>query len=309
MTVEDAAAEKCALLRQGDILDVSSIDVEGIRFDSEHGAVLISQTCDIVRTNGRPHVAVALVAQLAGELAAAAHDGKHPRYVPISKTSDLFADLELIATLTKNGLADVTVRSSIDPTDWEVQRVFARGVGRRFSRLALPDELVPWFDPLSELVQKKYDRPLSRFFPVLEVVRQFRIEAPQWVPPGVDITLHIVLNAGELPLLGPDGVGEPSDELTSWVAGGRSISDLCGRLFPADGPRPGGADRDLLWRSLADALAATCRPAARYASDVSVQTALASVVGQVASEEEFTLMQYLASAELDLAHLSAPSTE
>jgi len=121
-----------------------------------HGAVVLSQTCDLAQLN-RHTVQVSPLAILTGLEAADAARENRPRYAPVYARGAAegdqpagFADLEVVATWTKGRLA----QERQEPAAWhttEHARRFGRAVGRRFSRFAWPDNLQAWLSPLEKL--------------------------------------------------------------------------------------------------------------------------------------------------------------
>src|SRR5262249_6858982 len=65
-------------------------------------------------------------------------------------------------------------------------------------------------------------------------------------------------------------------------------------------------DAYFLWGAFAEALAAECKPRGKDATDPPVLNAVASIVGQLSSEDEFNLLQMRRSELLDLEYLSPP---
>ena len=303
----DPVADFCAALRQGDLLDLQSMMIDGSETQAPFGVVVISQTCDVVQLDGRPNVLVALAVELDETEGRDAIKGRRPRWVHVPGEPLLFADLEFVASISKQTAATLQRVARIDAPDFEGQRKFALGVGRRFSRLAMPNEVVPWFDGIKAVIGDKANKPASSMGRLLDAVQEFRISAPRWVPPGLDLTLHVILRAGELPLLG-SGPPEPADQtLLNWLSVGRRPSEIAEYLFPPQGPQASGADRSKLWWAFGESLRELIQPPAKYSEDANVQQAVASVSVEVVGEDEFTFQQHRRSDEVDLAHLSPPT--
>lgn len=152
--------------RQGDVISLP-IDVlglvEGERADSgERNVALISQTCDIVRSD-RDYVIVAALTDLPATQIGLAQRGSMPRYANLpAMPAATFADLDHITTLPKSLLRGRTRIPGVDPTAWDQVRNLSRSIGRKFSRFAFPDAVVPWFDPLRPVIEKRHDRLCSR---------------------------------------------------------------------------------------------------------------------------------------------------
>jgi len=303
--VSETVARDCANLRQGDILTLSSIFVGDTEVETPDGVVILSQTCDLVLPHDRPNVVVAMAVRLDNDSAKLALKGRRPRWVPTSDAENaLFADLEFVATISKQDLEGTPVARTFGDDEWSEQRKFAARVARRFARLALPNEIVPWFRWLSDLVLGKAGKANSALGRAIEAISEFRVQASSWVTRGADVSLYVILGPGELPVL-PD---DPDDwePIPEYVNSLGSISEVAERLFPAKGERPSGAERDALWRRFADILRDRISPTGPGATEPSVAQAIGSVDVAVVDETEFSMAQYRRSEQLDLSHLSAP---
>ena len=168
------------MYRQGDALDeltqlpVAGPDGTPRQFDAPLGAVLISQTCDVVLPN-RLAVQLAPRVRLTGTAAAEARAGKRLRYVPYPLSATTFADLDVVATVAKAVVADQP-RQAGAVADDDVRRL-ARAVARKFGRFPFPDLVTPWLTPLEDVMKSKAARPASPEGQALEDVVQFRVEA------------------------------------------------------------------------------------------------------------------------------------
>ncbi|MGN8027169.1 hypothetical protein [Microbacterium sp. 22242] len=273
--------------------------------DCPDGVVIISQTCDLVRPVERPNIVVAKAVRLDPGVANDALRGKRPRWVAVREEPDVvFADLEMISSISKSAALELSVERSIPDHQWDAQRRFAQRVGRRFSRLALPDNVVPWFGGLSDLVLSKAGKPNSPVGRAIEAIAEIRVAADDWTRIGASVDLYIVLEPGELPML-PD---EP-EEWTPSSSDEKSLRTMAGvaeRLFPANGVRPSGAERNALWWRVAEFVQEIIVPTGPFAQVSAVKEAIASVAVSIVDETEFTMAQYRRSDELDLSHLSPP---
>lgn len=295
----------CLELRQGDVLHLREIYVGSDPIECPDNVVIISQTCDLVRPIDRPNIVVAKAVRLSPQLANDALRGKRPRWVPVSEQPDgLFADLEMVSSISKAAAIELTVERSIPDEQWDAQRRFAQRVGRRFSRLALPDDVVPWFGGLSELILGKAGKPNSPLGRAIEAIAEIRVAADNWTNSGASVDVYVVLEPGELPLL-PDDPDEWSVPLADEKALG-TLAGVADRLFPLDNPRPIGAERNALWWRLADFIQSIIAPMGPFSEVQSVREAVSSVAVSIVDETEFTMAQYRRSDELDLSHLSSP---
>jgi len=310
MAVDARVEQFCVNVRQGDLLAAASISIAEREEPTPNGVVVISQTCDIVQTDGRPNLVVAKAVELGESDARDALKGRRPRFVHIpGAPGELFADLEYIASMEKTSAVNLPHTRCIDDDAFEHQRKVAIAIGRRFSRLALPEEVIPWFDGLKKQVSDKANNPDSPLGRVLDVVREIRVQAKHWRPPGIDLKIYIIVAAGELPMVGDEPFPAPDLTLATWLDAGRGPAELAEALFPTDGNRPSGAHRDHLWRALAVSFAGLIKPPARFNTDESVQQAIAGVVVEVVGEDEFTFLLHRRSDEIDLAHLSGPTPD
>ncbi|MGK9148259.1 hypothetical protein KXS11_11590 [Plantibacter flavus] len=291
-------------MRQADILHLREIHVgSGLVACPEH-VVILSQTCDLVLAD-RPNITVAQAVRLNANTAAEVLRGKRPRWVPVTgDVGGLFADLEVISSIPKTEALDLTVERSIPDERWAEQRKFAHRVGRRFSRLALPDEVVPWLKNLSDLVISKAGKATSPLGRAIEAISEIRVAADDWSRTGASMELFLILEAGELPIAPDDhddwSLALPEEKPLRTIPG---VSD---RLFPVDKARPAEEERNALWWRFAELVQDIITPAGPMAGTAGVKGALASVVVSIADETEFTMAQYRRSDELDLSHLSSP---
>lgn len=291
-----------ATFRQGDLIaSLTSLPVLGADdVACPLGAVVISQTCDVVRAEP-PTVQVARMVQLSGSDATEASAGKRPRYVEVPEAAGrIFADLDLICTLTKRELARHDRRAGT-ASDVDARR-FGRAVARRFGRFAFPDDVAPWLKPLASLMQSKGLKEQSPEGAALGSVVELRIEAAGgWVTPPYTLTLVVIVRAGVLPTLAEDEPLEVSAGVRRWVDDEvPGSAALAGRILQTSVP----AEVRFLWDALGDAWASRCCPAAPTET---VSTAVHSISAEVIPEDEYTLDRYRRSEQLDLDHLSAPT--
>lgn len=298
----------CLTLRQGMVAEVRS--VPEVRFQgwlrrrTPHGAVIISQTCDVVQRKTTA-IVVATVRRLDEATARGAREGARPRFVHLPALGpDLFADLDHVATIQKTALMQYEFSDGL--SDEVEQRKFAQLVGRRFSRHAFPDEISPWLTPMQSIVAKSVLRGEEALASAIGEIEELRVEAASWSSLPTDLTLHVVVHAGELPAPS-DELPEPSDEVRNWLATQRSYKEVARKLFPEFGPRPSGDDRQVLWDAFGDALARTCKPSNSDKRNIpGCENAVTSVDALISSDDEFTLAMLRRSERLDLAHLSVP---
>jgi len=320
--VTPESAEICQRMSQGDVLNVADLPVvqpDGViqAYPTPDGAVLLSQTCDVVLP-ARRTVVVAPVVRLEGDSLKQARKGLRPRYVAVpDRDDDVFADLDVIATLEKNALVGMVTG---DPRSEEAsERRFGRGVARRFGRFAFPDEVVPWLTPLADVVTSKYGKDSGEAL-ALEAVVELRVESESgWAVPPYDLTLVVVVKAGTLPELEEEQQFTPPPSLQQWLRKGdgalrRTSGEIANRLFArqrgADGALTASPhERYHLWLALADAWAGKCAPRGAASTSQPVLEAVAGgvVTPDIVSDDEYPLSRYRRSERLDVEHLSPPA--
>lgn len=320
--VTPEAAAACKSLRQGGIVQLAFLPVVNAdgaiqQHPVPEGAVLLSQTCDLVLPDRLTVVAAPLV-RLSGETLRQAERGGRPRYVAVPAAGDdAFADLDVIGTLHKNLFVNASVADGLGQVDVEIRR-FGRRVARRFGRFPFPDEVVPWFSPLTDVVASKYDKATGEAH-ALEQVVEFRVEAAgEWTAPPYALTLVTIVRAGNLPELEEDQINPPP-ALRRWLrdpSGGlrQPPGEIANRLFAQQlalsggTPAPTPAERYHLWLALAEAWAAKCVPRGRYKDDPAVAAAVTDgeISSEVVSDDEYSLARYRRSERLDVEHLSPP---
>ncbi|MFJ6378343.1 hypothetical protein ACIQH9_21805 [Pseudarthrobacter oxydans] len=309
--VSPEAVSACTRLRQGHIVDVKTVSVQSanglVDYACPEGNVIITQTCDLVRSD-RPFVLIAPVVQLTGNDQSLALKGKKPRYVPIPSTESpvQFADLSVCTTVSKQWLSkQEIIAAGVDQEVSEEVRKFASRIGRRFSRFPFPDEVQPWFLPLQAKVRDKYSRNSSLGLLLRKSV-DIRIESDDWYSPNMELVIHLIVPVGEVP--------HPDDFLVEDITPGlQEKLRPNGALIPVDQiadmvlrHQETSADKHLLWNAFVEGLAGLCRLSASEDRQT-VKEAVSSVTGQLWTEEEFSLAKYRVTESLDLEDLS-PAT-
>jgi hypothetical protein len=216
-----------------------------------------------------------------------------------------FADLSVVGTVSKHLTAAHAPRRGVD-TDADVRRL-GQALGRKFSRFAFPNEVVPWLAPLERIISSKAVRPGSPEGQVLSLVDELRIEAsPGWMSASPwELTLVVIVRAGALPWFSEADLPDLPDTLAAWLRNERGelnqqVPELANRLMSTSDP----AERYWLWQTIGEAWAARCVPAGEWQQ--SVHDAVASVVGEVVAADEYTYDRFRRSERLDLDHLSEP---
>lgn len=300
----------CRDLRQGMVLNLLSTMELGRgrrrRYQTPLGVVLTSQTCDIVLGKSRT-VQVAAIVQLDGGTKRFASQRAMPRYVPLPALSDNhFADLDHTLTLEKSHLLRLDRRDGVGESH-DDQRDFAIGVGRRASRFAFPDEVVPWLEPIRVLLSKAALRQSGALRAVADAIEDLRLESSGWTSIAADLTLHLIVAENELAAEEAELV-PPAQQISDFLATHPKAHAIAEALFPSTGPRPEGADRNALWAALADELAGMCSETVNNgALGVEVLGAVRSIDALVWTADEFSLSRLRRSERLDLTHLTSPT--
>jgi hypothetical protein len=270
-----------------------------------NGAVVISQTCDVVRTHReRPTVQAAKLTQLEGDWERQAADGRRPRFVAVPNAgAGWYADLEVIGTIDKRVLVGLSRQEGV--VDDEQVRRFAAAVGRNFSRFPFPDEVSEQLKPLVDDVRGKYGSATSPLGRVLQHVMELRLEArPRWDDPDAVITLIVICDPGVLPTF-EDPQDVPTN-LAQWLrrdsAGitSRSPNDIAVRLLEVS---PSSVEAWHLWDQLGRVWARRC---SRINPMHGTGTAH-EFHAEVLSADEFTLDRVRRSEIVDVDYLSPPT--
>lgn len=165
------------------------------------GLVIISQTCDLVRTCAdRPFVQVAALEELDAVSLAHAASGAMPRMLLVPGVADrgLVANLDQLMTLEKSIVANVPREAVIRglSTDEQIRR-FAEGLSRKFCRFAFPEDFVAGVGPIRERVLQKVRRAASDDGKALAKIDQIRVAAiPSWESDEPDIQFIFIPKKG-----------------------------------------------------------------------------------------------------------------
>lgn len=299
-------------VRQADIVEVTTLPIVTdagtvYQYPTPEGAVIITQTCDLVQAD-RPNVQLAPLVRREAVAARETRLGRWPQYVHVPLAGeDAFADLSLIATVTKGFLVKLERVAGVNEADDSDVRNFGRAVGRRFSRFPFPDEVTPWLRPLQSEVQSKTNRPASPLGQVLSGVVELRLEAISgWnSSPPYDLVLIIIVYPGVLPELDQIAGASVDNALKAWLFSSsgqiqRTPAQIAERIISA----PDAVSKSFLWAAFGTALAALCRP--KGTQDAATMSAVSSITGEVISEDELSYARGVRSEEIDLDHLSSP---
>lgn len=145
------------------------------------GLVVVSQTCDIVRScRERPYLEVCPLVRVNPEALQQIERGRRPAYAFLPQLADrqLVADLDRTMTVEKAMVMRWT-RISGCTSDAEI-RAFAQALARKRARFAFPDDFTLWLRRLQDRLVDKHDRnsPEGR---ALRALREIRVQAtPSW---------------------------------------------------------------------------------------------------------------------------------
>jgi hypothetical protein len=299
---------KMKKFRQGDVVLIRELPVIGDDGSVElrqalRGAVVISQTCDLVQPD-RPTVQLVPLVDLDPDTARDAARGKRPRFVAVpSYGQNMFADLQVVGTVTKQYLSHFERRPGVS-ADGAAGSVFGRAVGRKFSRFPFPDEIHPWIKPLRELLQSRAGRETSPLGQIIESIAAIRLEsAGGWRSHGpYDLTLVIILHPGVLPEL-DDEFDELPIEIRDWAYQDGRLMRQSAQVAEKLRSASGGAVQHL-WNIFGESLGEKCRENGRRHPLYS--SAVESLEVEIVSSDEFTFDRFQRSEEVDLDHLSPP---
>lgn len=139
-----------------------------------NGIVVVSQTCDVVRSiDLKPLVQIAAVLSVPEAKWEAVAKFHQPRYAALAKFDDLFyvADLDVVITIAKEALRPFTpIRGCPAPAD---QANFAYALARHRARAAFPDKCTIGLSKLRQWVRDKWKTTgeIGDFLKALEQMR------------------------------------------------------------------------------------------------------------------------------------------
>lgn len=280
-------------LRQGSVVEYSSV------MGPEREFAVVSQTCDVVLPK-REYLQLAPLVPLEGTERAQALKRENPRYPQLGGGDNCrFADLARIVSVLKTEADGMPVISESEFATEADARDFGLAIGRWFGRFAVPDNVHPWLAPLQRLVRSKYEKSESPIGRVLNQVSEIRVESNDWNSSSMQLTIHVIVEAGRLPSL-PDEMDEPVD-LRTLPSEANALAQRILRLKLGEDPFLVSA----LWSMFAEALAAKCDPGKARNSE-EVASAVSEVVGEVHSDDDFPLSKMRKSEQLDIDFLSPP---
>jgi hypothetical protein len=203
-----------------------SVDIEGF--------VVLSQTCDIVRSCAkRPYVEVCPLVTVGSDQIGHLQSGRLGRFaaLPALENRAAAADLERVMTVEKGLLAQLDGSRRSGVTTAAQIRIFAETLARKRSRAAFPDSLVAALQRMQRRIQSAHDQAnaMGNF---LRATREIRVQIdPAGGGDGLILKLLFVFD-GEANI--PTDAQELVDELTSLVTRDATIDDIEARPVSLD---------------------------------------------------------------------------
>jgi hypothetical protein len=192
------------------------------------GLVVITQTCDIVRScTTRPYVEVAPLVQVNEHDLHTVKRGRRPAHatLPMIEESRLVVDLDRVMTVEKSIVATwMRTPGCIDDAD---ARAFAEALARKRVRFAFPDDFTMLARKLQGRLTEKHDKSTDEGRS-LRALREIRVRAaPSWDAQQVTVFFWFVRDDGEAAFQGKSW----ADLLKEWL----KIVPATGRFTPVDG--------------------------------------------------------------------------
>lgn len=266
-----------------------------VRISTEvESLVVLTQTCDIVRSSSRrPYIEVCPLIRVDPSTATAAMAGERPSHAALPTLgNDAVADLDRVMTVEKGWLSLAGYIQGWT-TDSEIRK-FQATVARRYERFAFPDDFTRVADKLRDKIISRHGKLTSPEGQLFSTVSQVRVRAdPHWSSSDIEVTLSFILPAGTLGEVPEDADGSLSlNETLKWLsAKQRSSTEIAERILSEADP----GTRDVLWTRMAEAWARTCKP----------YGCIRSVYGEVRDAGEYPISEYWESSPLDVDYLSS----
>ena len=181
-----------ALVIDGEALEAGATAV----LDEVRGVVMLSQTCDVVRScRARPFVEVAPLIEVPEPWVEEIRRLKRPAFAYVPSTADacLVADLDRTMTVEKALVAEWTHTPGW-ATDEEL-RDFARALARKRSRFAFPDDFVDATRCLQRYLIDRHNRQTDEGAH-LRAISEIRVRAaPSWNDDEVQLSWWFIKDA------------------------------------------------------------------------------------------------------------------
>jgi len=226
-----------ATWRQGDCVlgehwfvqrTVSNEDGVDLRETPVPGFVVLTQTCDVIRSaRDRDVLEVSPLVMVDAEHLRTIEKGYRPRYVYVPSLAEdgLVGDLDRVMTIEKRVAGGWT-----RVPGWTVEheaRTFAMANGRKRTRFAFPDDFTPFAKKLQSRMIEKHGRG-SPEGQALRALREIRVQAaPSWDHENVSLLFWFVRDDEDEIFDGVDG----ASLLEKWLA----LVPPSGRYVVVDG--------------------------------------------------------------------------
>jgi hypothetical protein len=162
------------------------------------GLVVVTQTCDIVRScTTRPYVEVSPLVQVSEADFRHVLRGRRPAQatLPNLEKDRLVADLDRVMTVEKS-IVSKWKRTPGCSDDAECRR-FAQALARKRVRFAFPDDFTTLVRKLQSRLAEKHEKSTDEGR-ALRALREIRVQAsPSWDAPHIDIFIWFVRHDGD----------------------------------------------------------------------------------------------------------------
>lgn len=182
-----------------------NLDAEGLDLveDEVQGLVVVTQTCDIVRScESRPFVEVVPLVAVKEQVLNEIRRGRRPQYAFISGASaySLVADLDRVMTVEKAVVAGWKCQQGCS-SDQEV-RLLGKALARKRVRFAFPDDFIERVNELQSRLQNKHPK-LSPEGEALRALREIRVRAaPAWSHNEIQLMFWFIREEEEIQFQG-----------------------------------------------------------------------------------------------------------
>jgi hypothetical protein len=206
-------------------------DPLGVVVQKMAGAVVLTQSCDLVRScRDQPFVKCAALQEVDAAFLDSTRMGQRPRFAYIPGAADrlLVGNLDAVTTVEKSILAAIEPNLRIRGcrTDREVSEL-AVALARNLGRFAFPDDFSLAVRPVRSGIIKKYGKSTNEGR-LLASMREIRVMcSPSWTADKRSLTFYfIVVDRNGL----PDDADVIVESLLAKFKGGGSFSEITFRL-------------------------------------------------------------------------------
>ncbi len=182
-----------------------NLDAEGLDLveDEVQGLVVVTQTCDIVRScESRPFVEMVPLVAVKEQVLNEIRRGRRPQYAFILGASaySLVADLDRVMTVEKAVVAGWKCQQGCS-SDQEV-RLLGKALARKRVRFAFPDDFIERVNELQSRLQNKHPK-LSPEGEALRALREIRVRAaPSWSHNEIQLMFWFIREEEEIQFQG-----------------------------------------------------------------------------------------------------------